>query len=166
MDSDCSHEIRRRLLLGRKAMTNLDSVLKSRDIALLTKVHSCAARLAGGGCPCLWGKKGRAFGMLDSNCLSKNDSSACIIFQPVIHRKRLQLFEKGLWIDPPCLLRGGGAQTWVVYHCSQLPALSWANSRFYLNLIFCIAAQKSAWTVTESMKLGYICSLEGKLWQT
>ena len=34
----CSHEIRRRLLLGRKAMTNLDSVLKSRDITLLTKV--------------------------------------------------------------------------------------------------------------------------------
>ena len=38
-DSDCSHEIKRRLLLGRKAMTNLDSVLKSRDITLLTKVH-------------------------------------------------------------------------------------------------------------------------------
>ena len=36
---DCSHEIRRQLLLGRKAMTNLDSVLKSRDIALPTKVH-------------------------------------------------------------------------------------------------------------------------------
>ena len=38
-DGDCSHEIRRCLLLGRKAMTNLDSVLKSRDITLLTKVH-------------------------------------------------------------------------------------------------------------------------------
>ena len=38
-DSDCSHEIKRCLLLGRKAMTNLDSVLKSRDITLLTKVH-------------------------------------------------------------------------------------------------------------------------------
>ena len=38
VDSDCSHEIQRRLLLGRKAMTNLDSVLKSRDISLLTKV--------------------------------------------------------------------------------------------------------------------------------
>ena len=35
-DSDCSHEIKRRLLLGRKAMTNLDSILKSRDITLLT----------------------------------------------------------------------------------------------------------------------------------
>ena len=38
-DGDCSHEIKIRLLLGRKAMTNLDSVLKSRDITLLTKVH-------------------------------------------------------------------------------------------------------------------------------
>ena len=38
-DSDCSHEIKRRLLLGRKATTNLDSTLKSRDITLPTKVH-------------------------------------------------------------------------------------------------------------------------------
>ena len=38
-DGDCSHEIRRQLLLGRKSMTNLDSVLQSRDITLLTKVR-------------------------------------------------------------------------------------------------------------------------------
>ena len=38
-DGNCSHEIKRHLLLGRKAMTNLDSVLKSRDITLLTKVY-------------------------------------------------------------------------------------------------------------------------------
>ena len=38
-DGDCSHEIKRRLLLGRKVMTNLDSMLKSRDITLPTKVH-------------------------------------------------------------------------------------------------------------------------------
>ena len=38
-DGDCSHEIKRRLLLGRKVMTNLDSVFKSRDISLPTKVH-------------------------------------------------------------------------------------------------------------------------------
>ena len=37
-DGDCSHEIKRRLLLGRKAMTNLDNILKNRDIILLTKV--------------------------------------------------------------------------------------------------------------------------------
>ena len=38
-DGDCSHELRRRLLLGRKAMTNMDNVLKSKDIILLTRVH-------------------------------------------------------------------------------------------------------------------------------
>ena len=38
-DGDCSHEIKRRLLLGRKVMTNLDSILKSRDITLPTNVH-------------------------------------------------------------------------------------------------------------------------------
>ena len=42
-DGDCSHEIKRRLLLGRKAMTNLDSILKSGDITLLTKVHPVKA---------------------------------------------------------------------------------------------------------------------------
>ena len=42
-DGDCSHEIKRCLLLGRKAMTNLDSILKSRDITLLTKVHTVKA---------------------------------------------------------------------------------------------------------------------------
>ena len=40
VDGDCSHKIRRGLLLGRKVMTNLDSVLKTRDITLLTKVHT------------------------------------------------------------------------------------------------------------------------------
>ena len=39
VDGDCSHEIKRRLLLGRKVMTNLDSILKRRDITLPTKVH-------------------------------------------------------------------------------------------------------------------------------
>ena len=42
-DSECGHEIKRRLLLGRKVMTNLDSILKSRDIALPTKVHLVTA---------------------------------------------------------------------------------------------------------------------------
>ena len=44
-DGDCSHEIKRCLLLGRKAMTNLDSILKSRDITLPTKVHLIKANL-------------------------------------------------------------------------------------------------------------------------
>ena len=39
VDSDCSHEIKRRLLLGRKAITNLDSILKSRDITVVKKIH-------------------------------------------------------------------------------------------------------------------------------
>ena len=43
VDGDCSHKIKRHLLLGRKAMTNLDSVLKSRDITLPTKVHIAKA---------------------------------------------------------------------------------------------------------------------------
>ena len=42
-DGDCSHEIKRRLLLGRKVMTNLDSILKSRDITLPIKVHLAKA---------------------------------------------------------------------------------------------------------------------------
>ena len=45
VDRDCSHEIKRRLLLERKAMTNLDSILKNRDITLLKKVHLVKAML-------------------------------------------------------------------------------------------------------------------------
>ena len=44
-DGDCSHEIKRRLLLGRKAVTNLDSIFKSRDIILPTKVHLVKAMI-------------------------------------------------------------------------------------------------------------------------
>ena len=44
-DGDCSHEIKRRLLLGRKAMTNLDCILKSRDITLLTEVCTVKAMI-------------------------------------------------------------------------------------------------------------------------
>ena len=57
---DCSHEIKRRLLLGRKAMTNLDSILKSRDITLPTKVHLVEAMVFPGvmyGCECWTIKK-------------------------------------------------------------------------------------------------------------
>ena len=43
-DGDCSHEIKRVLLFGRKAMTNLDSILRSRDITLLTKLHLVKAK--------------------------------------------------------------------------------------------------------------------------
>ena len=49
-DDDCSHEIRRRLLLGRKLKTNLDSIFKSRDITLPTKVHLVKAMVFPGSC--------------------------------------------------------------------------------------------------------------------
>ena len=49
-DGDCSHEIKRHLLLGREAMTNLDSILKSRDMTLSTKVHLVKAMVF----PWLW----------------------------------------------------------------------------------------------------------------
>ena len=49
-DGDCSHEIKRRLLLGRKAMTNLDSILKSRDITFLTKVKAMVFPVVMYGC--------------------------------------------------------------------------------------------------------------------
>ena len=45
-DGDCSHEIKRHLLLGRKALTNLDSILKVRDITLLTKIHPVKAMVS------------------------------------------------------------------------------------------------------------------------
>ena len=60
VDGGCSHEIKRHLLLGRKAMTNLDSILKSRDINILTKVHIVKAMLisvAMYGCECWTIKK-------------------------------------------------------------------------------------------------------------
>ena len=59
-DGDCSHEIRRRLLLGRKVMTNLDSILKSKDITLPTKVHLVKAMVfpvVMYGCECCTVKK-------------------------------------------------------------------------------------------------------------
>ena len=45
VDGDCSHEIKRHLLLGRKVMINLDSILKNRDITLLTKIHLVKAKV-------------------------------------------------------------------------------------------------------------------------
>ena len=59
-DGDCSHEIKRRLLLGRKAMTNLGSILKSKDLTLPTKVHLVKAMVFPGvmhGCECWTIKK-------------------------------------------------------------------------------------------------------------
>ena len=46
VDGDCNHELKRHLLLGRRAMTNLDSIINSRDITLLTKVHILKAMVS------------------------------------------------------------------------------------------------------------------------
>ena len=69
VDGDCSHEIRRWLLLGRKAMTNLDSVLKSRDITLPTKVRIVKAMVFPVFIYRLWGLDGKEGRMLKNWCL-------------------------------------------------------------------------------------------------
>ena len=73
VDSDCRHEIKRCLLLGRKTMTNLDNVLKSTDITLPTKVHTIKAMVF----PVVmyWAiKRLRAKELMPSNCSSGEDS--------------------------------------------------------------------------------------------
>ena len=76
-DGDCSHEIKRCLLLGRKAMTNLDSILKSRDITLQTKVHVVKAMVfpvVMYGCKICIIKKAEHQRMMLSNCGAGKDS--------------------------------------------------------------------------------------------
>ena len=71
VDADCSHEIQRHLFLGRKAMTNLYSVLKSRDITLLTKVRTVKAivfQVVTYGCESWTIKKQNAKESMPSNC--------------------------------------------------------------------------------------------------
>ena len=70
-DGDCSHEIKRRLLLGRKAMTNLDSIFKSIDVTLLTKVHIVKAivfPVVMYGCESWTVKKGEGQKLMLLNC--------------------------------------------------------------------------------------------------
>ena len=76
-DGDCSHEIKRRLLLGRKAMTNLDSILKSRDITLLNKVLIVKAMVFPvvlNGCESWTIKKAEAEELMLLNCGVGEDS--------------------------------------------------------------------------------------------
>ena len=77
MDSDCSHEIKRFLLLGRKVMTNLDSILKSRDVTLPTKVHIVKAMffpVVTYGCESWTIKKAEPLELMLSNCGAREDS--------------------------------------------------------------------------------------------
>ena len=76
-DGDCSHELRRRLLLGRKAMTNLDGVLKSRDITLPTKVCIVKAMVfpvVKYYCESWTIKKAKLKELMSSNCGAREDS--------------------------------------------------------------------------------------------
>ena len=76
-DGDCSHEIKRHLLLGRKVMTNLDSILKSRDITLPTKVHLAKAMvfpIVMNGCKSWTIKKAEHQRMMLLNCGVGEDS--------------------------------------------------------------------------------------------
>ena len=76
-DGDCSHEIKRRLLLGRKVMTNLDSIFKCRDITLLTKVHLVKAMIfpvVTYGCESWTIKRLSAEELMLSNCGAGEDS--------------------------------------------------------------------------------------------
>ena len=75
-DSDCSHEIQRSLLLRRKTLTNLDSILKNRDISLPTKVHTVKATVFPGvmyRCESWTTKKAKE--LMPSNCGAGEDSS-------------------------------------------------------------------------------------------
>ena len=77
MDGDCSHEIKRHLLLGRKVMTNLDSIFKNRDITLLTKVHLVKAMVfpvVKYGCESWTVKKAECRRIDDLNCGVGEDS--------------------------------------------------------------------------------------------
>ena len=76
-DGDCSHEIKRHLLLGRKVMTNLDSILKSRDITLSTKIHLVKAMVfpvVMYGCESWTVKKLSAKELMLLNCVVGEDS--------------------------------------------------------------------------------------------
>ena len=76
-DGDCSHEIKRRFLLGRKVMTNLDSILKSKDITLPTKVHLVKGMVFPGvmyGCERWTIKKASAEELMLLNCGVGEDS--------------------------------------------------------------------------------------------
>ena len=99
-DDDCSHEIRRRLLLGRKAMTNLDSVLKSRDITLLTKVGVVKAVV---------------FSVVTSGCESRPVKKA--------ERQRIDAFELWCWrrlLKVPWIARGPNSQHFFFFYFTIL----------------------------------------------
>ena len=92
-ESDCSQEIKRRLLLGRKVMTNLDSVLKSRDITLPTKVHLVKALvfpIVMCGCESWTIKKAVQFSSVAQSCLTLCDPMNCSMPGLPVHHQLLE----------------------------------------------------------------------------
>ena len=101
-DGDCSHEIKSRLLLGRKVMTNLDSILKSRDITLPTKIHLVKAMV---------------FPVVMYGCESWTVKKA--------ERQRIDAFELWCWRRPlrvPWTARSSN-QSWVFFGRAETPIL-------------------------------------------
>ena len=140
-DGDCSHEIKRRLLLGRKDMTNLDSIFKSRDITLPTKV-----RLV------IW--------MWELDCEESWASKNWCFWTVVLEKTRESLGLQSrsnqsiLKISPGCTLEGLMLKLKLQY----FGHLMWRTDSF--------EEPKSLQMVIAAMKLKDAYSLEGKLWPT
>jgi len=82
-DGDCSHEIKRRLLLERKVMSNLDSILKSRDISLPTKVHLVKAMVFSSGHVWMWELDCEESWVLKNWCFWTVDASPTVLEKPL-----------------------------------------------------------------------------------
>ena len=161
-DGDCSHEIKRRLLLGRKVMTNLDSILKSRDITLPTKVHLVKSTVFPGvmyGCECCTIKKAerRRIDTFELWCWRR------LLNVPWSARRSNQSILKE--ISPGCSLEGMMLKQKLQSFC-HLFLISSASVRSLPFLYFMFWAPKSLQMETAAMKLKDIYSLEGKLWPT
>ena len=131
-DDDCSHEIKRRLLLGRKVMTNLDSILKSRDITLPTKVHLV---------------KGMVFPVVMDGCESWTVKKA--------ERRRIDTFELWCWRR---LLR----VPWTARRSNQSilkeinPGISWEGMMLKLKLQYFGHLMRRVDSLEKTLMLGGI----------
>ena len=106
VDGDFSHEIKRRLLLGRKAMTNLDSILKSRDIILPTKVHLVKAMV---------------FPVVMYGCESwTTEKAGC---------RRIDAFELWCWRT---LLRILDCKTWISLDCKEIKPVNPTGNQLWI----------------------------------
>ena len=156
-DGDCSHEMKRRLLLGRKVLTNLDSILKSRDITLSTKVHLVEAMVfpvAMYGCESWTIKKAehRRIDAFELWCwtrhlrvlltASRSNQSILKIISPEYSLEGLMIFSNTLttwckkwtlWKKPCCKIEGGGKRddrAWDGWMASPTQwTWVWVNSR-------------------------------------